>query len=142
MISTPVLFAIAAAFILQGILSFIQMRHLTNDFLRLRKKGKVAFGRKSGGFHAGAVVMFRIDDDGIIQEARKLEGITAFARLRDMKGFEGRYVGSLTEEDGPKNHRNLRKAIADASLTYRRFIAGESVPESPSPLRRLIGNIE
>ena len=34
-------FAIAAAFILQGILSFIQMRHLTNDFLRLRKKGKV-----------------------------------------------------------------------------------------------------
>ena len=49
------------------------MRHLTNDFLRLRKKGKVAFGRKSGGFHAGAVVMFRIDDDGIIQEARKLE---------------------------------------------------------------------
>ena len=140
MISMPVLFAIAAAFILQGILSYIQMRHLTNDFLRLRKKGKVAFGRKSGGFHAGAVVMFRIDDDGIIQEGKKIEGVTAFARMKNLDGFEGRYVGDLTEADGPKNHRNLCKAIADAALTYRKYVAGELVTETaaPSPFTKLV----
>ena len=58
---------VGIAFAMQGLFSFLQMRHLSNEFIKLRRKGKVAFGRKSGGFHAGAVVMFRIDDDGIIQ---------------------------------------------------------------------------
>ena len=84
--------------------------------------------------------MFRIDEDGIIQEGKKLEGVTAFTRFKDLNGFEGRYIGDLTEEDGPKNHRNLRKAIADAALTYRKYQAGELVPETaaPTPLEKRI----
>ena len=128
------------AFGLQGLFSFMQMKHLNNEFIKLRRKGKVAFGRKSGGFHAGAIVMFRIDEDGIIQEGKKLEGVTAFTRFKDLNGFEGRFIGDLTEEDGPKNHRNLRKAIADAALTYRKYQAGELVPETaaPTPLEKRI----
>ena len=128
------------AFALQGFFSFMQMKHLNNEFIKLRRKGKVAFGRKSGGFHAGAIVMFRVDEDGIIQEGKKLEGVTAFARFTDLEGFEGRYIGDLTEEDGPKNHRNLRKAIADAALTYRKYQAGELVTETaaPTPLEKRI----
>ena len=119
------------AFALQGFFSFMQMKHLNNEFIKLRRKGKVAFGRKSGGFHAGAIVMFRIDEDGIIQEGKKLEGTTAFARVKPL---------DLTEEDGPQNHRNLRKAIADAALTYRKYQAGELVPETaaPTPLEKRI----
>ncbi len=126
------------AFALQGFFSFMQMRHLNNEFIKLRRKGKVAFGRKSGGFHAGAIVMFRVDDDGIIQEGKKLEGVTAFTRFKDLKGFEGRYIGDLTEADGPRNHKNLCKAIADAALTYRKYVAGELVVETaaPSPLEK------
>ena len=75
---------VGIAFLLQGFFSFLQMRHLSNEFIRLRRKGKVAFGRKSGGFRAGAVVMFRIDDDGIIQEGRMLSGLTAFAKVRPL----------------------------------------------------------
>ena len=48
------------AFLLQGVLSTLQMKHLNDEFLTLRRRGKVAFGRKSGGFHAGAIVMFLI----------------------------------------------------------------------------------
>ena len=81
---------VGISFFLQGVFSFLQMRHLSDEFIKLRRKGKVAFGRKSGGFHAGAVVMFRIDDDGIIHEARKLEGTTAFAKVKPLEGFEGR----------------------------------------------------
>lgn len=36
-----------------------------------------------GGFHAGAIVMFRIDEKGIIQESRKIEGTTFLARVKD-----------------------------------------------------------
>ena len=127
---------VGIAFVMQGLFSFLQMRHLSNEFIKLRRKGKVAFGRKSGGFHAGAVVMFRIDDDGIIQEGKKMEGLTALAKVKDLPGFEGRYIGSLTEEDGPAGHKNLRKAIADAALTYRKYTAGEIIEEAPTPLEK------
>ena len=128
-----ILIVVGIAFLMQAILGFVQMRNLTDEFIKLRRKGKVAFGRKSGGFKAGAVVMFRIDEEGIVQEARKLEGTTAFARLKNMDGFEGRYLGDLTKEDAPKHHVNLGKAIEDAALTYRKYTAGEEIENDPLP---------
>lgn len=128
---------VAAAFVLQIILSMNQMRHFSNEFVKLRRQGKVACGRKAGGFHAGAIVMFLIDDDGVIQAGRKLEGVTCLARVRELDGFEGRHIAELTEEDGPKGHRNLKKAIADAALTYRKYTAGEIIPEPPSPFQKV-----
>ncbi|MDO4537693.1 MAG: transcriptional regulator GutM [Coriobacteriales bacterium] len=125
------------ALFVQGLLSSVQMKHLSDEFVQMRRRGKVAIGRKAGGFHAGAIVMFRIDDEGIIQESKKLEGVTAFARVKPLAGFEGRYVGELTEADGPRNHKNLGKAIADAALVYRKYTAGEDIPEPPSPFQRV-----
>ncbi len=128
---------IIAAFMIQAVLSLIQTKHFTNEFVKLRKQGKVAIGRKSGGFHAGAIVMFLIDDHGNIKRGKKLEGISFLARVRPLDGYEGRYIGDLREEDGPKNHRNLRKAIADAALTYRKFVNGEEIDAPPAPLTRI-----
>ena len=62
---------LGAMFLLQGVLSVIQMRHFSQEFVKLRRKGKVACGRKSRGFHAGAIVMFRIDEDGVISPQPK-----------------------------------------------------------------------
>lgn len=128
--------AVGIAFFLQGILSFLQMKHFSDEFIKLRRKGKVACGRKSGGFHAGAIVMFCIDDDGIIKEGKKLEGTTAFAKVKNLDGFEGRYIGSLSAEDGPDGHKNLCRAIEDAALTYRKYTAGEVVEEPPTPMQK------
>ena len=130
---------VAAAFALQIVLSMMQMRHFSNEFILLRRQGKVACGRKAGGFRAGAIVMFLIDDDGIIQCGRKMEGVTCLARVRPLNGLEGRHIGSLTEEDGPRGHKNLRRAIADAALTYQKFHAGEVIEEPPSPFQK-VGN--
>ena len=127
---------VGIAFLLQGLFSFLQMRHLSNEFIKLRRKGKVPFGRKSGGFRAGAVVMFRIDDDGIIQEGRMLSGLTAFAKVRPLDGFEGRCISSLTAADGPSTHKNLCRAIEDAALTYRKYTNGEVIEEPPTPLEK------
>lgn len=133
---THLVLVLAVAFGLQLVLSTLQMKNFNKAYIEMRRKGKVAIGRKSGGFHAGAIVMFRIDEDGIIQEGRKIEGTTCFARVRSFPGYEGRPVADLTEADGPKHHRNLCKAIADAALTYRKFVNGEEIPDKPSPLRR------
>ncbi len=130
---------VAVAFLLQIVLSMAQMKHFSNEFVKLRRQGKVACGRKAGGFRAGAIVMFLIDDNGIIKAARKLEGVTILARVKDMDGFEGRNIRDLSEADAPKHHKNLGRAIADASLSYRKFTAGEAIPEPPSPFKK-VGN--
>ena len=128
---------VVAAFVLQAALSMLQMRHFSKEFVKLRRQGRVACGRKAGGFHAGAIVMFLIDSEGRIQAGRKLEGVTCLARVRPLDGLEGRYIGSLTEEDGPKGHRNLRKAIADAALTYNKYVAGEEIEQPPTPFQKI-----
>ena len=127
---------LGAMFLLQGVLSVIQMRHFSREFVKLRRKGKVACGRKSGGFHAGAIVMFRIDEDGMIQEGKKLVGVTCFARVTALPGFEGKFVGGLAGDDLPRYGKNLRRAVLDARDTYNKFMAGEVIPEPPSPFRR------
>ena len=131
---------IGLAFVIQFVLSSFQMKNFNNEFVRLRRKGKVAIGRKSGGFHAGAIVMFRIDEKGIIQESRKIEGTTFLARVKDFPGFEGRYVGDLSVNDVGKSHKNLRKAVEDAALTYKKYMAGEEIAQPPSNFQKA-GNV-
>lgn len=128
------------AFLAQAGLSMMQMKHFTKEFVALKRRGKVAVGRKPGGFFAGAIVMFLIDDDGIIQESKYMEGITPFAKVKNLAGFEGKNVANLTENDGPDKHRNLKKAIADAAQNYKTFEKGETIPDPPSPFKKL-GNI-
>lgn len=131
---------IGIAFVIQFILSSFQMKNFANEFAKLRRKGRVVVGRKSGGFHAGAIVMFLIDDNGLILEAKKLEGTTFLARMKDFPGFEGIYVRDLSKEMVPKSHKNLRKAVEDAALTYRKYTAGEEIPTPPSPFQK-VGNL-
>ncbi len=126
-----------AMFVLQAVLSSIQMRHFSNEFMKLRRQGRVVCGRQAGGFHAGAIVMFLIDKDGNIRTAKKLMGVTCLARVKPLKGFDGKYIGNLTTEDLPKYGKNLRKAIMDACNTYNKFILGEEIPQPPSPFQKI-----
>lgn len=131
---------IGAAFLIQFVLSSFQMKNFNNEFVRMRRKGKVVVGRKSGGFHAGAIVLFRIDDNGVILEGKKIEGVSFLAKVKDFPGFEGIYVRDLTKEMVPKTHKNLRKAVEDAANTYRKYMAGETIETPPSPFQK-IGNV-
>ena len=127
---------------LQLFLTYRQMLHFSSEFAALRRRGKVAVGRKSGGFHAGAIVMFLVDDQGIIQEGRYMEGVTSLARVRPLPGFEGRDVVGLTRGDGPRRgHRNLGRALEDAANTYRLYTSGETVSQPPSPLMHMTGAV-
>ena len=128
---------VAAMFLLQAILSSIQISHFNKEFIKLRRRGKVACGRQSGGFHAGAIVMFLLDESGVIQEGKMLMGVTCLARVKPLPGFEGKFVGALTEDDLPKHGKNLRKAILDARDTYNKVMRGEIVPDRPSPFQRV-----
>ena len=127
---------VAVAFVLQIVFSMAQMKYFSREFVELRRGGRVVCGRKSGGFYAGAVAMFQIDADGMITAAKKIEGVTVLARVKSMPGFIGKHIANLTGEEIDKSHKNLRKAVRDASLTYRKYIAGETITEPLSPLQQ------
>ena len=127
---------VAAMFLIQAFLTSVQISHFNQEFIKLRRRGKIACGRQSGGFHAGSVVMFLLDENGIIREGKQLTGVTSFARVKALPGFEGKFVGGLTEDDLPRHGKNLRKAILDAKDTYNKVMNGEIVPDKPSPFQR------
>ncbi|MCI8939798.1 MAG: transcriptional regulator [Dorea sp.] len=131
-----IIIVFAIAFLLQGIASMMQMKYFAKEFTEYRKQGKVVCGRQAGGFHAGAIVLFLIDDGGMIRKAKKLEGVTCLARFKEMEGFRDKYVGELSGEEVPKTHKNLRKAVRDAALTYRKYISGEEIVSPPTPFQR------
>ena len=53
-----------------------------------------------------------------------------------MEGFRDKYVGELSGEEVSKTHKNLRKAVRDAALTYRKYISGEEIVNPPTPFQR------
>ena len=128
------------AFILQYVLTFIQMKSFTAHYSKLRRKGRVAIGKVKGGFNAGSIAMFAIDKDGIILEGSYMQGITVFARLKELKGFEGKDVGILTKADCKNLAKPLTKAVLEASSNYKVIMGGGEVVQAPSPLQRL-GNV-
>lgn len=104
-----IIIVFAIAFLLQGIASMMQMKYFAKEFTEYRKQGKVVCGRQAGGFHAGAIVLFLIDDGGMIRKAKKLEGVTCLARFKEMEGFRDKYVGELSGEEVLKHIRTCAK---------------------------------
>jgi len=125
------------AFMLQYLLTFIQIKSFTEYYKKLRKKGRVAIGKSRGAFHAGCIAMFAINEDGIILEGSYMQGVTVFARAKKLTGFEGKDVGSLTEKDCKGLMKPLKKSILEASSNYNIIMAGGEVLEPPSPIQRL-----
>ncbi|WP_245891451.1 transcriptional regulator GutM [Planifilum fimeticola] len=129
---------IGGAFIIQQLLGFIQVKHFTNEFVAMRKKGKVAIGRRPGKFRAGTIVMFAIDKTGKILEAKRLQGVTIMARMKTLEGFKGKYLNRLTPSDMAHCNKLLRLAIEDAQKNYRTVISGGVIPEKPSPFKSIL----
>jgi len=131
-----------AAFVLQYLLTFVQMKSFTLHYGELRKMGRVAIGKKRGAFQAGSIAMLALDDDGVILDGRYMQGVTVFARFKAFKkdqGFEGKNIGDLDKEDCKSRNlsRPLSAAVLDAVSNYKTIMAGGEVPETPSPLKRL-----
>lgn len=137
----PLIILFCIAFALQYLLTFLQMKDFTASYRGLRTKGRVAIGKAKGAFHAGAIAMFAIDESGSVLEGNCLQGVTVFARVRSLKGFEGMDVGAIQIEDCRRRRlsRPLTKAVLEASSNYRVLMSGEELREEPAPLAKAAG---
>lgn len=136
----PLIVLFCIAFALQYLLTFLQMQSFMGSYRSLRQRGRVAIGKAKGAFRAGAIAMFAIDGGGNILEGSYMQGVTVFARVRTLKGFEGMDVGAIQKEDCQRMHlaAPLTKAVLEASSNYRILMSGGELREEPAPLTKAV----
>lgn len=142
MIFWTVLVSLGIAYVLQFLLTMIQMKDFNLNFRDLRKMGRVAIGKKKGGFVAGSIVMFAIDDKGIILKGMCLSGVTVLARFKEINDFNGVDITTITEEQVKSYSKQVQKAILDASSNYITITNCGEIEEEKSPLQKLSGSIQ
>ena len=69
------------------------MKDFNLNFRDLRRMGR--FVIEKGGFVAGSIAIFSIDDNGIILKLMCLSGITVLARFKEFNGVD---IATITEE--------------------------------------------
>ena len=69
------------AWILQGILTYFQIKNFQNKLTELGKNGRVGVGIVKGRFGRGVIVMLSVNNENIITDAQIMSGATVFARF-------------------------------------------------------------
>lgn len=72
---------VITAYILQIVFGMKQLKNFNQVYSELRKKGRVAIGRRAGKVQSGTIVMFAVDRRGHVLDARKMQGVTVLARF-------------------------------------------------------------
>ena len=117
---------VIVAYILQIIFGLKQLKHFNTTYSELRKKGRVAIGRRSGKIKAGTIVMFAVDKKGMILDAKRMQGVTVVARFKSMPSYIGQDIHYLDTYNPVvrKENKLLQIAIEDARELFLRIEAG------------------
>lgn len=115
-------FLAVGAWIIQGLLSFWQLKHFNQRFKLLRKDGRVVVGKSKGRFSAGVVLMFCLDPDCNIIKGEKMEGISIFAKLKPFHTFNHLNLFQLEESKCIGLSKTASNAVMNAIDNYREFI--------------------
>jgi len=128
----------AGAFIFQMVLGYLQIKHFSKAYAELRRIGKVAIGKKPGKIRSGTIVMFAVTNSGKILKAKKIQGVTVMAKVKDMPGFEDKNIRTLEEKDLTQCNKLLKLAILDAVQNYKVIMSGGEIPEKNSLFKRMM----
>lgn len=115
----------AIMWILNILFGLIQIKNFNNNYIEMRKMGRVAIGRKKGYLKAGTIVMIVVDDEGKILLSKKMQGVTVLARVKEFMGLEGKNIAEITEKEVKIYNKLMRTAILDAVNNYKCFRGGE-----------------
>ncbi|WP_316670681.1 transcriptional regulator GutM [uncultured Propionibacterium sp.] len=135
------LIALGVAHLGQMYFARMQMRNFSASYGALRRRGKVAIGKRKNALSAGAIVMLLLDEDGIVVEATAMSGLTVLARFRPLAGVTGRRIRDLDPASLRGCPKGLRLAVENARSNWITVRDG-GVPEEPlSPLGRLLARL-
>ncbi|MFT4109572.1 transcriptional regulator GutM [Propionicimonas sp.] len=136
----------ALVYVTNVVLALMQSRNYTTAYTTLRRRGRVAIGKKKGLLTTGAIVMFLLDDNGAIVEGTRLTGVTVLARFRPFPEFDGQRLAEIAAMKDRRFTRSVRLAVDNARDNYLSWVSGQTPPEPGGPLsqiadglRRLVG---
>lgn len=115
------------AYIFQIILGFRQLKHFNETYSGLRKRGKVVIGKRAGKIRSGTIVMFAVDPNGRVLQARKMQGVTVWAKFKELNQYEGEDIHYFDQYNPLVRQENklLQIAIEDARELYLRSEASQ-----------------
>lgn len=125
------------AYIVQTFLGLKQIKNFNMVYGRMRRRGKVAIGRRPGKIASGTLLLFAVDTTGKIGEAEMMQGTSILARFKPRPQFIGLDIHELSA-DHPvllKENRLTRQAAMEAQKVYLEVEKGnyqESQPVSPA----------
>lgn len=128
-------FAIAA-FIFQTILGYFQIKHFNTIYQELRRKGKVAIGRRSGKIRAGTIIFFAVDSNAKILDARLMQGVTIWSKFKMKEQYIGQDIHFI-DHCHPlvqKENKLTQLAMENAREIYLRVEIGNYTEEKPNSL--------
>ncbi|WP_087063764.1 transcriptional regulator GutM [Corynebacterium glutamicum] len=134
-----ILIFFAVFYVVHMVLSLRQMRDFSKTYGQLHDKGKVVIGKHQSILSWGSIVMFQISNDGVIQEGRRIAGVTVFSRFRSFNNFNNADVNDLSNviKAGVKMPTAVKKAVINASENYATFMSGTNPQEPLGPWSRL-----
>ncbi|MFC7061070.1 transcriptional regulator GutM [Halobacillus seohaensis] len=132
------LMTIASMFLIQTVLGMGQVKNFNKYYSEMRSEGKVSIGRSKGLIRTGVVLLISIDQKARIKRVKKMQGLTVFARFKDVDGLEGQHLLKVDNQVLDHFDRFTTKALTDAQHVYRVVQAGGEPPKPKSPLQSVL----
>ncbi|WP_198469915.1 transcriptional regulator GutM [Acetomicrobium sp. S15 = DSM 107314] len=85
-----VILLFGAAWFVQALLGYFQVKDYQRVTFELSKKGKLVVGAKRGRLSRGAILAMAVDEDGRILDCKYMKGISVLARFKGLDGLVGR----------------------------------------------------
>lgn len=97
---------------LQALLGLLQIKNFSKEVVSLRKQGKIVMGKAKGGFYAGTVLVLVLGANNKIINAKKMQGVTVFSRMKEISIFNNMTLDELNKKrETLKLNRGLTKAL-------------------------------
>ncbi len=122
---------VCVAYLLQTLFGVFQIKHFNTVYTELRKKGRVAIGRRAGKIRAGTLILFAVEEDGKVLDCRLMQGVTVLARFKvcdNLIGFDLHYLDSY-HPTVRKYNKLTQLAIMNARELFLRIEADNYVEE-------------
>ncbi|AJA48944.1 glucitol operon activator [Clostridium pasteurianum DSM 525 = ATCC 6013] len=114
--------AVVAAWIGQMILGIYQIKYFNRYFKEMRKLGKVVIGKNKGKVRAGVIVLMAIDENSNIIKAKKMQGISVFARMRSLKIIENMNLLKIDISNLKGMDKWTIKAVDNGIESYKNYL--------------------
>ena len=95
----------------QGLFTFVQIKSYNKKVRELKTYGLVGIGLKKGRITPGNIILLAVNKEGTVVRFEKMNGISVFARFKEVKGMTGLQLAEL-KEMAKKNLMYNKRGIA------------------------------